>query len=397
VKTLKNPEIRFIDDNIDWKSTKLGNIGTLKNGYSFKSNLYVKDSIFNVLTISNVQGNRYIIINEDTNKYPYIPNDISTHQVLKENDILVSLTGNVGRVSLNHGKNNLLNQRVGLFDIQDKSIDKLYIFELMHSKKFENAMILQGQGAAQLNISKGDIESYEIKIPKISVQKEISHLLFDIDKKISSQEMLTQKLKDTKSALLIKMFPQENQSVPELRFKGFTDTWEQCKVSNITTSYSGGTPQVGNSEYYNGEIPFIRSGEIYDLQTELFITQKGLDNSSAKMVSQGDILYALYGATSGEVNRINFAGAINQAILVIIPNENNNPDFLVEYFRKEKNNIVSKYLQGGQGNLSAQIIKDLKIFVPSFEEQKQIGILFNKLDNLITLHQRKPFHLNFSL
>ena len=224
---MKNPEIRFIDDNIDWNSTKLGNIGTLKNGYSFKSNLYVKDGIFNVLTISNVQGDRFITVNEDTNKYPYVPKDISLHQMLKENDILVSLTGNVGRVSLNQGKNNLLNQRVGLFDIQNKSIDKFYIFELMHSKKFENTMILQGQGAAQLNISKGDIEGYEVKIPAISVQKEISSLLSNIDQKISNQEILVQKLKDTKSALLIKMFPQENQSVPELRFDGFTNDWEQ--------------------------------------------------------------------------------------------------------------------------------------------------------------------------
>lgn len=95
--------------------------------------------------------------------------------------------------------------------------------------------------------------------------------------------------------------------VPAIRFKGFTDPWEQRKIGTITESFSGGTPTAGKSEYYGGEIPFIRSGEISSDSTELFITDAGLNNSSAKMVELGDILYALYGATSGEVSisRIN--------------------------------------------------------------------------------------------
>lgn len=177
--------------------------------------------------------------------------------------------------------------------------------------------------------------------------------------------------------------------VPNIRFKGFTDDWEQRKVDEVTTSYSGGTPQAGNSEYYNGTIPFIRSGEIYKNHTELFITQKGLENSSAKMVSKGDILYALYGATSGEVSRSNINGAINQAILAITPNKGYNADFIVEWFRNEKENIIDKYLQGGQGNLSAQIIKNLEIPFPTFEEQEKVGEIFIELNHLITLHQRK--------
>ena len=179
--------------------------------------------------------------------------------------------------------------------------------------------------------------------------------------------------------------------VPNIRFKGFTDDWEQRKVSEVTTSYSGGTPQAGNSEYYNGTIPFIRSGEIYENHTELFITQRGLENSSAKMVSKGDILYALYGATSGEVSRSNIDGAINQAILAITPNDGYNANFLVEWFRKEKASIINKYLQGGQGNLSAQIIKKLEIPLPTFKEQDKIGRYFTEINRLITLHQRKLF------
>lgn len=107
------------------------------------------------------------------------------------------------------------------------------------------------------------------------------------------------------------------------------------------------------------------------------------------MVHVGDILYALYGATSGEVNRARLDGAINQAILAVLPNEEINADFLVEWFRNEKENIIATYLQGGQGNLSAQIIKDLIVDIPSSDEQRKIGTYFERLDNLITLHQRE--------
>ena len=109
------------------------------------------------------------------------------------------------------------------------------------------------------------------------------------------------------------------------------------------------------------------------------------------MVHEGDILYALYGATSGEVSRAKLDGAINQAILAIIPNDDINANFLVEWFRKEKDKITDTYLQGGQGNLSAQIIKELEVTIPSYDEQNKIGLYFEQLNNLITLHQRKLY------
>ena len=160
-------------------------------------------------------------------------------------------------------------------------------------------------------------------------------------------------------------------------------------MGNISELYSGGTPTVGKKEYYNGDIPFIRSGEISDDKTELFITDEGLNNSSAKMVKMGDILYALYGATSGEVSISKLKGAINQAILAIHPHEDYDSQFLMQWLRKSKENIIGTYLQGGQGNLSGNIVKQLLIDVPAYEEQKEIGAYLHNLDNLITLHQRK--------
>ena len=179
------------------------------------------------------------------------------------------------------------------------------------------------------------------------------------------------------------------KKVPELRFKGFTDDWEQRKLAEFTTSFSGGTPSAGNSSYYEGDIPFIRSGEINSDKTELFLTEDGLKNSSAKMVSVGDILYALYGATSGEVGISQINGAINQAILAIRPIGGYSSHFIMQWLRLQKQKIIDKYLQGGQGNLSGSIIKNLILNVPNFEEQQKIGSFFKQLDDTIALHQRK--------
>lgn len=179
------------------------------------------------------------------------------------------------------------------------------------------------------------------------------------------------------------------RKTPKLRFPEFTDDWEQRKLGDITDSFSGGTPKVGNEEYYGGEIPFIRSAEINSSTTELYITKKGLDNSSAKMVSKGTILYALYGATSGECGISQIDGAINQAILAIKPKCGYVPYFISTWLRRSKFSIVSTFLQGGQGNLSGEIVKNLSLMLPCQNEQKKIGELFKKLDSTITLHQRE--------
>ena len=136
----------------------LSNIATLKNGYAFQSGKYNALGKWKILTITNVSGERYIN-DKDCNCIINLPNDIQDHQVLKEGDILISLTGNVGRVSLCKNGDYLLNQRVGLLQLA-KNVNQEFLYQILSSQKFENSMIACGQGAAQMNIGKGDVESY---------------------------------------------------------------------------------------------------------------------------------------------------------------------------------------------------------------------------------------------
>ena len=235
---------------------------------------------------------------------------------------------------------------------------------------------------------------FDILLPKSVDEQELIGEYFKLlDKLITLHQRKLDRLKNIKKSMLDKMFPKDGEVVPEIRFKGFTDAWEQRKLGEFTISYSGGTPSVGIKEYYNGQIPFIRSAEINSEITELFLTEEGLKNSSARLVDVGDILYALYGATSGEVGRARLKGAVNQAILVIKPHKEYDSEFLTDWLRKNKESIVETYLQGGQGNLSGTIVKELLVCSPSHTEQEEIGSFFYNLDSLITLHQRKSFDI----
>lgn len=169
----------------------------------------------------------------------------------------------------------------------------------------------------------------------------------------------------------------------------FSQPWKEVKLGNFCRTFSGGTPSVNNASFYDGNIPFIRSGEIHLTSTALFISESGLTNSAAKLVEKGDILFALYGATSGEVDISKINGAINQAILCIKP-LSLNKYFLKDILEYKKQNILNKYLQGGQGNLSAEIIKSLKIYIPSdISEQQAIADVLSTADDEIDLLNKK--------
>ena len=149
----------------------LSDIVTLKNGYAFQSSKYNPLGKWKILTIANVSGERYIN-DEDCNCIINLPSDIQNHQVLKEGDILISLTGNVGRVSLCTDGNYLLNQRVGLLQLK-QGVNREYIYQALSCRRFEQTMISCGQGAAQMNIGKGDVEDYTIPYSANSLNLEV--------------------------------------------------------------------------------------------------------------------------------------------------------------------------------------------------------------------------------
>ena len=309
---------------------------------------------------------------------------------VKKGDLIVVVRNGSRALLGKHAliRHDMPNTVIGAFMTGVRSSCPSFTNTLLSTNRFADE-VSANMGATINQITGYMFSKMTFAIPLEDEQSKIGAYFTHIDKLITLHQRKYDKLVNVKKAMLEKMFPKDGENVPEIRFKGFTEPWEQRKLGEITDSYSGGTPQANRFDYYNGSIPFIRSAEISATKTELSLSEKGLAESSAAMVDTGCILYALYGATSGEVSISRIKGAINQAILAIYPHEGFSPYFLAFWLRREKKNIVSTYLQGGQGNLSGSIVKSLEVSIPSLPEQEMIGACIASLDKLITLHQRE--------
>src|SRR5487761_325663 len=158
-------------------------------------------------------------------------------------------------------------------------------------------------------------------------------------------------------------------------------------IGDVCSTSSGGTPLSGNAAYYEGgKIPWLRSGEVAQgevFHSELFITDEGLKNSSAKIFSTNTVLVAMYGATAGEVGILRFEAATNQAVCGIAPDERLRPDFLYLILKCNKPALIRLAGGGAQPNISQKIIRDFQIPLPPLEVQKEIVAEIEGYQNVI--------------
>ena len=199
----KVPEIRFSGFTDDWEQRKLLNVAELFGGNAWKSSEYRPDGKFLVVTIANVNGDVFI---DDSIGNRITINGVSPY-ILHKGDILVSLTGNVGRVSRATGKALILNQRVGKIIPSYNQIDTDFLFSILRSSSFENNMIEAGQGAAQKNIGNRDILDYQFRMPIVrSEQEALGKLFCRIDFLLSLHQRKLEKLRQIKKSMLERMF-----------------------------------------------------------------------------------------------------------------------------------------------------------------------------------------------
>ena len=359
------PKIRFKGFEGEWKASTIGEIAPLQRGYDLPTNNVISG------TIPVVYSNGILRFhNEGKCQAPAI---------------ITGRSGTIGKFTyIDHGEYWPHNTSLWVTTFH-KNYPRFvyYFFQNVGFEKYAT-----GSGVPTLN--RNDIHKHIESIPsnKEEQQAIASYFTF-LDSQISASTSCLASLKQMKAASLQAMFPQEGETVPKIRFKGFEGEWNISRLGDFSTSFSGGTPTAGVAEFYGGEIPFIRSGEIHENRTELFLTEAGINNSSAKVVEKGTLLYALYGATSGEVGISKIKGAINQAILAIYPNKSVNKIFLSNYLQLKKQRIVGEFLQGGQGNLSGALVKSILVTYPSLEEQQAIASYFTSLERQISLQSQR--------
>lgn len=385
----QEPRLRFKGFSGAWEEKKIGEILS-----EVRRSIYLEDSEkYQLVTVKRRNEgvvSRGYLLGKDIL--------VKNYSQLKTNDYLIS------KRQIIHGANGIVPSELDnaivsneyLVVVSNNDVRTEFLTLVSRTPSMYRKFLLSSYGVdiEKMVFNVEDWKSREITLPSLPEQTHLGLFFRRLDSQIAESRAVLEKSRQLKKAMLAKMFPANGEKIPKIRFKGFEGEWEYRKLGEVASSYSGGTPSVGNSKFYSGNIPFIRSGEIHSSKTELFLTQEGLENSSAKLVKQGDILYALYGATSGEVERSKINGAINQAILAIIPNENYDAEFISQWLKNNKENIVNLYLQGGQGNLSGEIVKKIEISFPTKKEQTAIGNFFRQLDETIALQTAEVEKLN---
>ncbi len=357
---------------MNWKTVALGEIIELQNGFAFKSSEYANDGYF-LMRITNVQQG---FIQNNNPKYVSIPENSKLKQfILNIGDILMSLTGDVGRVGVLKESNlpAALNQRVARVIIKSNSeVDNNFIFNLLNSELLRNKIESLGHGAAQLNVSTKDILSIKIQLPSIQIQKKIVAKLHAISAEIDKATAAAEANSKNSYALY--------SSAVDSIFGKLTD--KTVKLSSCSDIGYGYTSK-SSSEFIGPQ--YLRITDIQDDNVDWLLVPKINENTfdvEKFLLKDGDIVFARTGATTGKSYLIKEPPVSVFASYLIRVDANRNfvePEFLRHFFRSEDYwTAINAGISGAaQGGFNASKLGELSFPLPDLTTQKKI---IEKLD-----------------
>lgn len=391
----KVPAIRFKGFTDDWEQRKLSDIADVRDG-THDSPQYV-DEGYPFITSKNV-SNGYITYDD----IHYISekdfNEINKRSKVNAHDILMGMIGTIGNLALIREKTNFAIKNVALIKYTG-CVNYNFLYQALQSPLVVNQLSGTLDGGTQKFISLGKIRKLSIPYSSEEEANKIGAYLENIDSLITLHQRKLKQLQALKKYFLQNMFPAKEEKVPAIRFKGFTDDWEQRKLGELLQDlYNGQTPSRFNKQFWGGNINWLTSGELNRgivEQTLEKITEKGRKKAHLQIVPKGTFVIAITGleaeGTRGNCAIVNINTALNQSCMALFPDENKlNISYLFQWYRLVGEKYGIQFTQGTkQQSYNADIIKKLKIVLPQIEEQKKIARWLQKIDNLITLHQRK--------
>lgn len=388
------PKLRFPGFTEDWEQRKLGECVDISTGYPFDSQDFNENGEYLVITNSNIQENTPFVLNNIGNRIDL--DDSLKKYILDIDDLLITMDGTVGRVAIVVDTKLVLAQRV----CRIKSNEPYYIYQLLSKNNFIQSMNKIGHGGTIKHISLSEISEYQAFYPKSQKERiKISSVLTNYDKLITLHQRKLEHLKLKKKALLQKLFPKNGERYPELRFPGFTDAWEQRKLGDIAT-FSKGNGYSKSDLTPSGD-PIILYGRLYtNYETTISNVDTFVELKDKSVISQGgEVIVPASGETTEDISRASVVK--NQGIIiggdlnVIKVNHLLDPTFLaLTISNGEQQKELSKRAQGKSVvHLHNSDLQEVNLTFPLLNEQKEISTLFEKMDNIITLHQRKLGHL----
>ena len=397
MKKRKTPAIRFKGFTEDWEQRKLGEVC---NSFEYGLNAAAKefDGINKYIRITDIDDDSRVFLASDLTS-PDCDLSPAEKYKLQDGDIVFARTG------ASVGKTFIYNESDGLvyyagFLIRAKINANSYpdfVFYNTLTKEYEKFIRITSQRSGQPGVNAQEYSNFEFSLPSYEEQKRIGHLFRNLDNLIILHQRKLSKLNNFKKSCLENMFPKNGEKAPKIRFKGFTDAWEQRKFGDIGTTYTGLSGKT-KEDFGHGNGKFITYMNVFTNPVSLpEMTESVEIDDSQNKVQFGDVLFTTSSETPEEVGMSSVwlenseNTYLNSFCFGYRPTIEFNPYYLAYMFRS--NLMRKKIIFLAQGisryNISKNKMMDIEIPLPNIEEQTQIGEYFRNLDSLITLHQHK--------
>lgn len=383
------PQIRFQGFTDDWEERKLGQYTKLiTKGTTPKDKTGIGD--VNFVKVENITNGKIYPINKIKQ---HEHDNYLKRSRLEEKDILFSIAGTLGRTAIVSKSILPANTNQALAIIRGYDFDTNFLITSLAGHVVKEYIRRNPTVGAQPNLSLEQVGNLLVNTPNVEEQHKIGTFFKQLDDTIALHQRMLDLLKEQKKGFLQKMFPKNGAKVPELRFSGFADDWEERKLGELSNIVGGGTPSTSNPEYWDGDIDWYAPAEIgeqsYVSKSKKTITELGLKKSSARILPVGTVLFTSR-AGIGNTAILAKEATTNQGFQSIVPDQNK----LDSYFIFSRTNELKRYGEvTGAGStfveVSGKQMSKMSIMVPELSEQQKIGSFFKQLDETIALHQRK--------
>lgn len=373
------PKIRFKGFTEPWEQRKLGD---LLNETREKTSVEDEDTLLSCA----IDG---MFLNSELFSHFRGSSNIGYLKV-KKNDLILSAQNlHLGNCNVNlrfeHG---IISPAYKVYELIN--CDPLFMQAWVKQDKTKDFFLkasTEGASICRKNIVWEELYKQELPVPKINEQVKIGAFFQNLDNLITLHQRKCDDTKELKKYMLQKMFPKNGEKFPEIRFKGFTEAWEQRKLGEVLkerTERAKGDEELLSVTIANGVIRQIDS-EKRNTASE--------DRSNYKIVKKGDVPYNSMRMWQGAVGNSKYNGIVSPAYTILTPTPEANGKFFMELFKKKSTlQIFQRWSQGltsDTWNLKYPILSSIQFAIPSVEEQEKIAEYFSSLDHLITLHQRK--------
>ena len=371
----------------EWKETYLGEYADVLNGFAFKSEDFSTKGV-PVIKIKNVASGK--IKMDDVQFYPHELTDKLNKFLILRGSILIAMTGShatqpssmVGRVSrYDLEYSSLLNQRVGKIYSKDlKKLNETFLYYFLVQNDVTLDLAINAGGSAnQANIAPEQIKSIPISLPAIEEQTAIASILSSLDDKIDLLHRQNKTLEALAETLFRQWFVEEAE-----------EGWEETKIGKVLKTELGGTPSTKKPEYWDGDVPWINSGEVNNFRIDKaskYITKLGLKESNTKLLPQGTVVLAITGATLGQISILEIDACANQSVVGIIPNEDFPMEFVFLWVKLKIKEIISNQTGGAQQHINKDDVNETPIIIPPKALMKEcmptLSSHFNKISSNI--------------